>query len=172
MTHALFPALMHLPVFLLHAWRLLDHPRMAIAGSVSTFASLGSVLATPHDVAIVFCVVHKWSLAEFLYALHTHLDDDIDTFLVVKHILQIASVVCCTTCSEVEDILLFGYALYIACQMPSVPFHLNYLFFLLVFSVIPSLHAFAYVCTFVLTASAYQKADIDVFMREPAHALA
>ena len=139
---------------------------MAIAGGLSTLASLGTfALCQPSPSFLV--VMHKLSLAEFVCTFHSLVVDDIGFRVwAIRFLIGTSAVVWYPATSLLTDVLLTSYAVYIAFHLSSVPVVLSYLCFLVVFSNVASLHVFSYVCVFALTALAYEFVEVDFFIRE------
>jgi len=156
---------MNLPLLLLHMWNVRRHPRMAIAGGLSTLASLGTLaLCQPSPSFLV--VIHKLSLLEFVYTFHSIVVDGIGRFWAIRFLIGTSVVVWYPATALLPDIFLTIYAVYIAFQLSSVPVVLSYLFSLVMFSNVASLHAFSYVCEFLLDALVYEYVEVDFFIRE------
>jgi hypothetical protein len=142
---------------------------MAIAGGLSTLASLGTFALcqpSPSLLPSFLVVIHKLSLTEFVYTFHSLVVDDIGRLWAIKYLIGASLVVWYPATALLPDMLLTSYAVYIAFQLSSVPFVLNYLFFLVLFSNVAGLHVFSHVCMFVLTALAYEFVEVDFFIRE------
>ena len=139
---------------------------MAIVGGLSTLASLGTFALCQLSPSFLV-VMHKLSLAEFVYNFHSLVVDDTGFRVwAIRFLIGTSVVVWYPATALLPDILLTIYAVYIAFQLSSVPVVLSYLFFLVVFSNVASLHVFSYVCVFALTALAYEFVEVDFFIRE------
>lgn len=160
------PFILNLPLLVLHMWNVRRHPRMAIVGGLSTLASLGT-LALSYPSPSFLVTLHKLSLLEFVYNFHSLVVDDIGFRVwAIRFLIWTSVVVRYPATILLPDILLTSYAVYIAFQLSSVPVVLTYLFTLVVFSNVASLHVFSYVCVFALTALAYEFVEVDFFIRE------
>ncbi len=160
------PFFMNLPLLLLHTQNFRRHPRMAIAGSLSTLATLGTFALCQKPLPSFLVAIHKLSLAEFVYTFHSIVVHDIGRCWAIRFLIWTSLIVWYPATALLPDILLTSYAVYIAFQLSSVSVVLSYLFSLVVFSNVASLHVFSYVCVFVLTALAYEFVDVDTFIRE------
>ena len=163
--------LLNIPLLILHGHNLRRHQRMALAGIVSTLATLGTLslpLATPWSppplVAAVLDLVYTLSLLEFVHTFHELILNDKSTH-VVKYAVGIAAVAVFPVQTLFVETFLMIFAVYIAIQLSSVFFLLNYIVLLVVFSLVDSLRVFVYVCFFALTSIAYEMVDLDTAIK-------
>lgn len=163
--------LLNIPLLILHGHNLRRHPRMALAGMVSTLATLGTLslpLATPWSppplVSAVLDLVYTLSLLEFVHTFHENILNDESTHM-VKYAVGIVAIAAFPVQTLFVETFLMIFAVYIAIQLSSVFFLLNYIFLLLVFSLFDSLRVFVYVCFFALTTIAYEMVNLDTTIK-------
>lgn len=158
------PVLLNLPMFVLHGRNLHRHPRMASAGMLANAAlvwKLGRCHHPNDGLASFLMVIHKLSLAEFLYSFckllqHDHLARPL------KYAVGLAIVFS----FPISDLLLYLYAVYVASFAPSFVFHVYYLFFLGLTHVVETPRLLVHLCMFFLMTSAYQMAELNLFIQE------
>ena len=166
------PLLINVPLLILHGLNLRRHPRMAAAGMVSTLATLGTLslpLATPWSppplVPAVLDLVYTLSLLEFVHTFHEIILNDESTHM-VKYAVGIAAITVFPVQTLFVETFLVIFVVYIAIQLSSVFFLLNYMFLLVAFSLFEYMRIFMYVCFFALTSIAYEMVDLDTAIKE------
>lgn len=166
------PLLVNVPLLILHGYNLNRHARMAIAGMVSTLATLATLslpLATPWSppplATAVLDLVYTLSLLEFVHTFHEIVLNSKSTHI-VKYAVGIAAIAVFPVQTLFVETFLAIFAVYIAIQLSSVFFLLNYLILLITFSLFDYMRIFMYVCLFALTSIAYEMVDLDTAIKE------
>lgn len=143
----------------LHLWNLRKHTHMAVAGSLSSLSSClfkENVICPPWFLTII----HHVSLTEFVFAVQRLLDANGSQGFKYAVILSIALPY------PISHTLLYAYALYVASLSSSFVFHAYFLSFHVLFQWMDDAGMMASLCLFFLMKSAYEFADIALFIEE------
>lgn len=167
-TDTILSCVVNIPLLCLHVWNLRRHPTLAIAGTLASVAHLSRYAGlSPSLHTMTTCVEHI-AQAEFLYALHSFMEDDLQPFLVYKSVIEFAVLTSATTNdSSFHYWLLVAYAIYIGCCCTSrFVYHMSYFFVIIPLLLVDSLRHLIHVCMFMWVRSAYELADIAVFIQQ------
>ena len=150
-----------LPLLCLHAWNVHRHPKLAIPGTLATMFRLSHPLHPVADCLENMC----W--AQFLFALHMYVnEDEAEPFVVLKTVIQFAAVTSLSAdTADFHNYLLISYAVYVALKCTTrIMYHLTYFFIMVPIVLVESLRPLMNVCVFMWMQSAYELADIVVFL--------
>lgn len=134
---------------------------MAVAGALSSLSACPWELSTMSSTIVN--IVHHVSLAEFVFAVQRLFDENANTSQRFKYAVMLAIAL---PSPLLPHILLYAYAMYVASLTSSFVFHAYYLAFHAVFQWMDDTGMMASLCMFFLMKSAYEFADIALFIDE------
>jgi hypothetical protein len=150
-------AVSSLPLLLLHACQLGDHPELGWCGCMWSLATVGAELCMEPQTRNLLQVVSNLAMTQFLYEVHAVLEDDTQgVFQIVKVVIGLGMIL---EEGGFHKLLIALYATYVATLTSHVVHHVMLLGLLWFFLSVPILEPLSYVCTFYLVISAY---EIDI----------
>jgi hypothetical protein len=131
---------------------------MAVAGALSSLSACPWELSTMSSTIVN--IVHHVSLAEFVFSVQRLFDENANTSQRFKYAVMLSIALP----YPLSHALLYAYAFYVASLTSSFVFHAYYLAFHAVFQWMDDTGMMASLCLFFLMKSAYEFADIALFI--------